>query len=412
MLGVAPPDKFPPDVAVLEVTGDDVGEADAQFTRELCSAVGLPVFTLFQVPNQPLWGLREDDLIAHTFLEFLSSGEPNWPLLDPMVRSVTAALDFVCDRTPARRFVVTGASKRGWTCWLAAASGDERIVGVAPRVFDNLDLAAQAEKQATDWGGYSPMVDDYSNRSLQSLAETPAGQALLDLVDPVRLLDRVRVPQLLVHGTNDPYWTVDALALYWDRLKDARAVIVPNEGHGLAPESGWMEALAAFAHSCFMGRLLPEVAARHHDSDSEVLVSEPAWGEVWMAQAEDLQFGQALWRRVSEGWAPGRLPCKSGPNPGARMARAWFAGPAGPYALSTPVHVGYESPRRELKGGGSASKGASATQGDEASDPRKGTRAGILSMSRFDQCLVHCFSPSPWCPEWDSNPHDLTANGF
>jgi PhoPQ-activated pathogenicity-related protein len=265
-----------------------------------------------------------------------------------MARSVVAALDLLQDRTGIERFVVTGASKRGWACWLAAATGDPRIVGIAPRVFDNLDLAGQAAKQAEDWGGYSPMVDDYSRRSLQALAETPEGQALLDLVDPVRMLGRVTAPQLLVHGANDPYWTVDALSLYWDKLKDARAVIVPNEGHGLAPESGWMEALAAFVVACDMGTSLPEVATVQQGPEVEVLTSQPGWGEVWGTDSDGRRFDQCRWRKVSEGRVPGQLPCRQGEYVSARLVRAWFQGPAGPYALSAPVRVSGQAPIWDL----------------------------------------------------------------
>ena len=38
-----------------------------------------------QVPFQPMFdGLKEDDLIAHTFVEFARPGDASWPLLLPM----------------------------------------------------------------------------------------------------------------------------------------------------------------------------------------------------------------------------------------------------------------------------------------------------------------------------------------
>jgi PhoPQ-activated pathogenicity-related protein len=79
--------------AVVIVTGGGVNDADLQLARTAANATGMPVATLFDIPNQPLWGMKEDDLIAHTFSEFLRSEEPDWPLLFPMAKSAIRALD-------------------------------------------------------------------------------------------------------------------------------------------------------------------------------------------------------------------------------------------------------------------------------------------------------------------------------
>lgn len=320
--GYAPPFSPTADVALLEVTGDDAGWADERFLRTMALETGLPTFGLFQVPNQPLFDRREDDLIAHTFVEFLGSQDATWPLLVPMGQAVVAACRELASLGYGR-IVVTGASKRGWACWMAAASGIPEIIGIAPRVFDNLDLAAQAEKQARDWGSYSPMVDDYSRRSLQELARTEAGQALLNIVDPVRWLDRVTVPQLLIHGANDPFWTVDAVSVYWDRLRDARLLVLPNQGHSLGIDSGWMATLREFAVACAEGRLLP-------------LDAENDWLQTWVAYGQDNRFDQSVWRLEREGW---EIPAFDPPSPSATFTQRHRTGATGSYALSTPVTV-------------------------------------------------------------------------
>ena len=53
-----------PNTAVLLVTGDRVDASDGPYGKKLARACDLPVFTLFNIPNQPLWEMREDDLMA------------------------------------------------------------------------------------------------------------------------------------------------------------------------------------------------------------------------------------------------------------------------------------------------------------------------------------------------------------
>ena len=88
-----------------------------------------------------------------------------------MTRAAIRAMDAVQARTkgtanPITRFVVCGASKRGWTTWLVGASGDERVAGIAPMVYENLNLQAQMPHQLAVWGAYSPMIEDYTRRGV------------------------------------------------------------------------------------------------------------------------------------------------------------------------------------------------------------------------------------------------------
>src|SRR5688572_25456161 len=51
------------DAAILYITGGIPNQADLSEAERLSKLANMPVALLFQIPNQPLWGMTEDDLI-------------------------------------------------------------------------------------------------------------------------------------------------------------------------------------------------------------------------------------------------------------------------------------------------------------------------------------------------------------
>lgn len=244
------------DVAILYITGAEPNPADLAEAKRLANLAHMPVAHLFQIPNQPLFGRNEDDLIAHTFEEFLKTGDTDWPLLFPMAKSAVRAMDALQETTkerehPFKRFVVIGASKRGWTAWLVGALQDPRVIGIAPMVFDFLRMREQLKHQFELWGKYSEMIADYTNKGLDKVLDTPEGAKLVDMVDPWAYRSRITVPKLLVTGANDRYWSTDSMSLYWEGLTGPKyCSIVPNAGHLLGDMKQALAAIAGFARSC------------------------------------------------------------------------------------------------------------------------------------------------------------------
>jgi len=118
-------------------TAEEPFPDDGKLFVAIARALRSTVVVLGQVPFQPLFDLTEDRLIAHSFERYLATGDPEWPLLLPMVKSVVRALDASSEAAaqqwgaPLERFTVTGGSKRGWTTWLTAAV-DPRVTAIAP----------------------------------------------------------------------------------------------------------------------------------------------------------------------------------------------------------------------------------------------------------------------------------------
>ncbi len=308
-----------PDTAILLITGGGGSDQETQLALLLANATGMPMAILYHIPNQPLFdGKREDALIAYTFAKYLQTGDDTWPLLFPMTKSAVKAMDALQEFSqqawdkPLKHFVVTGASKRGWTTWLTGAV-DSRAKAIMPMVIDNLNLAAQMPHQIETWGKYSEMIDDYTRRGLQELLTTEAGQQLGAAIDPYTYRDRITMPKLLINGTNDRYWTLDALNLYWDDLVGEKFVLyVPNSGHGLEDRGRGLATAGAFANLVGGDKALPKLNWKHDDADGKARLSItsdpiPSGARLWVAQSATKDFRDAKWHSTPMAGTDGRF---------------------------------------------------------------------------------------------------------
>jgi len=274
----------------------------------IVNLIKMPVAVLNNVPRQPIFdGKTEDAIISYTFEKYVETGDPEWPLLLPMTKSAVRCMDALQEmakkewKTELKGFIVAGGSKRGWTTWLTAAM-DKRVVACAPAVIDVLNMPVQMKHQLATWGKYSEMINDYTMRGIQDKMDTPRGKELLRIVDPYSYREKVTMPKMLIFGTNDRYWPLDACNIYWnDLVGDKYLLYIPNKGHAaidiprLLANCGAMALLGA--GKVQFPKMTWQLDATDKGLTLRVKADKPAkrmWA--WITDAPTRDFREAKWR--------------------------------------------------------------------------------------------------------------------
>ena len=329
----------------------------AQIFATLADIVQTPVAILRQVPEQPLFdGRKEDQIIAYTFSKYIETGDSDWPLLLPMVKSSVRAMDAIQTfakqewQLDVQHFTVTGASKRGWTTWLTAAM-DPRVNALAPMVINMLNMRAHDKLQLESFGTYSEQIRDYTDRGLQQALASKQGDSLRTIVDPYAYRKQLLQPKLIILGTNDAYWPVDSLNLYWNDLLGEKYILyVPNNGHGITDFPRVVASVAALQRSVSGGKALPKLTWHLDEQGKQAsleLTSDVAPSEVrqWKAVSSSRDFRKAEWTsspvRAKENDAHSFQADLTKPATGfnAMFLEAVFPGSPLPFNLSTTLHV-------------------------------------------------------------------------
>jgi PhoPQ-activated pathogenicity-related protein len=253
------------DVALLFITG---GSNERQpparppaWLAEAARNTGTVTAELRLVPNQPVVfkddptrkPRSEDDMIAYTWDKFLRTGDDRWPARLPMTKSAVRAMDAVTAfmKSPegggqaVTRFVVSGASKRGWTTWTTAAV-DRRVVAIAPAVIDMLNVEPSFVHHWRAYGAWSEAVDDYVQHGIMDWMGTKEFRALMQIEEPFEYRERLTLPKLILNASGDQFFLPDSSQFYFDELRGEKHLrYVPNTSHSL-DKSDALETLQAF----------------------------------------------------------------------------------------------------------------------------------------------------------------------
>ena len=309
------------DKALLMITGGTTdSEPDltdlATMALPFISATGTIVAIINAVPNEPLQfsdetrKRSEDAIIAYSYDKYMDGykareADMTWPALLPMVRSAVRAMDtvqkFVKEDKPGKhfevnQFVVTGASKRGWTTWLTSAV-DPRVCATMPIVIDVLNMPDQMDHHYKAYGEkYSTSLNDYVEMGVFDRLQTPEGISLWKIVDPVHYLNSLIMPKFIANSTGDQFFLPDSGRFYFNLIKpsislangvvypeNAYLYYAPNTDHGLASgnnlgvDDGTYRALLAFYLSIINNKEKPKFVWWVEEDSSEQDINKKAF---------------------------------------------------------------------------------------------------------------------------------------
>ncbi len=262
-----------------------------------------------QVPNQPLYdSLKEDALISYTLHQFKEDNDYTWPLLFPMVKSAVRAMDAVQEfssgnlHRPINRFVISGASKRGWTTWLTGAN-DPRVQAIGPMVIDILNMPVNLKHQLDAYGEYSVEIEDYVKLGIVQGMGMDTSNTLVTMIDPYSYRDKLTMPKMLFMGTNDPYWVIDNVKNYLKNIPGNNLLhYVPNAGHDLGDGKSAFAALDAFFGIAMRHGTYPVCKWKTAENKEGVKITATASKDIllgatlWYANSEDKDFRNELWQ--------------------------------------------------------------------------------------------------------------------
>ena len=303
-IAVARPPQVKSDIGLLFITGGRLDrqppKAPPAWLVEVARDTGTVAAELRLVPNQPIVFKDdperkrrvEDDFIAYTWDHVLRTGDEGWLARLPMTKSAVRAMDTVTAFMASAgggggtvsKFVVSGASKRGWTTWTTAAV-DDRVIAIAPAVIDLLNLEPSFVHHWQAYGFWSEAVDDYVQHGIMDWMGSREFHALLKVVEPYSYRDRLTMPKFLLNASGDEFFLPDSSRFYFDDLKGEKHLrYVPNTGHSL-DKTDAVETIEAFYSEIVTGTPRPRIDWTFENDGSIKVVAKdrPAAVRMWQA---------------------------------------------------------------------------------------------------------------------------------
>lgn len=313
--------------------------------------IGAPFISLYDVPNQPLFGRTEDGLFGLSLQKMFEEQDPTWSLAFPMTKSATRAMDAVqswskSQKKPLDKFVMIGFSKRALAAWLAAT--DPRVMGLVSLGYHNLNVERQAPNQLKEWGQYSPLLRAYTRGGLIEKIYSPPGQKIMATWDPYSFLPRLNKPKYLIDASNNGYWTLDALDLYADKLRGPTQLLyVANAGHYMENAiPSVFGSVASWSRSVLKNEVLPSPKLVKSGANWRFTAKGAASAQLFYAFSASKDFREAPFQQIpmkreAGGTFAAQIPARPADKPVAAVfGEGIWNGEKLPLKLSSRVWMG------------------------------------------------------------------------
>ncbi|ELK9203532.1 PhoPQ-regulated protein [Salmonella enterica subsp. enterica serovar Infantis] len=232
--------------------GSGTPVAPTNFNEEELSRIAIAtrtvVISVSNVPNQVLsyqgvtTPLGEDNSVAYSWKLFIGDTHKyqDASLHIPMAASVSQAFRLAkkeLTQQNINKFIVTGASKRGWAAWLTALS-DPDVGAVVPFAMDLLNTQKSLEHMYQSYGKNWPVAFyPYYNQGIDQQVGTDKFARLMRLEDPLTYLntdmgDRLKIDKYIINASGDDFYVPDNSYFYYGLLPGSKSLrVVPNSTH-------------------------------------------------------------------------------------------------------------------------------------------------------------------------------------